>query len=551
MKEMPSEKKQSRLSLLTSDGQLLTLEEQDEIDRAIVQEGIEYKNIESVKKSLQIDSANKRKAWIAIAVMFLILIGFVVVGSIVYTDHAKKLEEAARLAYNNTKPPAKLEFEQQMSLNRMMSHLQQLQNIATAHNGSRSHKYGFNASLEYVRKTLAKEAFSLEQTVQTFDIKMFEHRRPSTLEEKNGNAVTQYQPGRDFIDMGGFTGNLSIVGSVKMVDNFGCKTYDYPPFSAFIRKDFALVKRGECTFSEKIEAAYATGAAAILIYNDGVGDRSGPFRGQFGTNVPIPVFSLSYVIGSLLIYKVNATRFNDISLNLTVDTTEYTIGAFNLCAETTDSELEDTILVGSHLDSVDAGPGINDNGSGTATTLELAIQASLHLRESKHKMRFCWWGGEELGLLGSTHYVSHLDAEEKALIKANLNLDMVASPNKFYGVYNGSMAHETIRNASQRITNLFFAYFKSQNIYAETTDFDGRSDYGPFIANDTLIAAGGLFTGAEQLKSETQRLRVGGLTNAAFDPCYHQACDSIHNIDKDALLNNAKAAAYVLKKLIQ
>lgn len=82
------------------------------------------------------------------------------------------------------------------------------------------------------------------------------------------------------------------------------------------------------------------------------------------------------------------------------------------------------------------------------------------------------------------------------------------------------------------------------------TEFDGRSDYGPFIANDTLIAAGGLFTGAEQLKTDQERINYGGLTNAAYDPCYHQSCDTIHNIDSVALTNNAMASAHVLQKMM-
>lgn len=545
------DKKQSRLSLLKSDGQILTQQEQDEVDRALVEEGIEYKDVETVKKSLQIDAKTRRKSWIAVGIATLILVIFVFIGVVIYIDHLNKLKAVALEEAKKNEKKKTVDFEFRMELPRLMKHLEKLNQIALAHNNSRSHKYGFNASLEYVKSTLSIEAPSLEQTLQPFPIKMFEHRTPSTLSEIDSGRTTELQQNRDFIDMGGFTGKLSLVGSIKMVSGLGCKLSDYPSFSSSLRQDFALIKRGECSFAEKIDLAYKTGAAAVLIYNDGVGDRSGPFRGQFGTNVPVPVFSLSFVLGSLFVYKINNSMTNEVSLNMSVNTIEYTMEAFNLCAETIDSELDDTILVGSHLDSVDAGPGINDNGSGSATTLELAIQSAIHLKESKKKMKFCWWGGEELGLLGSTYYVSRLDSEEKALIKANVNLDMVASPNKFYGIYNGSMAHASIKNASQHITDLFTSFFKSRKIYYEMTEFDGRSDYGPFIANDTLIPAGGLFTGAEQLKSETQQIKVGGLTNAAFDPCYHQACDTIHNIDKEALINNAMASAFVLKKLIQ
>jgi Zn-dependent M28 family amino/carboxypeptidase len=221
---------------------------------------------------------------------------------------------------------------------------------------------------------------------------------------------------------------------------------------------------------------------------------------------------------------------------------------------------QQVILLGSHLDSVEAGPGINDNGSGTAANLEIAIQFSKYFGDNKQGLannyRFCWWGAEEMGLLGSTYYVSQLTSRDKRVISANLNLDMIGSPNKFYGIYNGSMADEPIRKQSEYIASLFADYMVSAGGGAgaaplpyDLIPFDGRSDYGPFIANGTHIAAGGLFTGAEALKSEEDRKRYGGLTNAAFDPCYHQACDTLDNVDMDALLVMSKASAYVTEKL--
>lgn len=540
--EMKSEiKGEAKLGLLTSDGALIEDQKMTMSGTPSLEfENNKYKDLKTLKESMRISKATQRKSWIVlgISVCVMLIIG-VIAFVLVFKPKGVSTPKEEDIKQKS------IFLENFVSTDRLMNHLENFQKIALAHGNSRSHKFGFNASLDYVKKTLAKEAPSLAQTIQFFPIKMFESRTPPLLQEIENNIVTNIVLNRDFVDMGGYTGSIQINGRLNVVSNFGCALNDYPSFSK--NTTFALVKRGQCTFAEKIDAASKSGALAILIYNDGVGDRVAPFRGNFGTNVEIPVFSLSFVFGSLLVYKSNA----NVTLKLGVNSTEYTIEAANLCAETTDSESEKTILIGSHLDSVDAGPGINDNGSGSATNLELAIQTANRFKSQQNRVRFCWWGGEELGLLGSTYYVSQLEDEEKEAIHANINLDMVASPNKFYGIYNGTMAHPMIRNVSEQITSLFIAFFKSKKLPYSMTEFDGRSDYGPFIANETLIAAGGLFTGAEQLKTDQERMNYGGLTNAAYDPCYHQVCDTIHNIDRVALTNNAMASAYVLQKMMQ
>merc|ERR1712083_493687 len=129
----------------------------------------------------------------------------------------------------------------------------------------------------------------------------------------------------------------------------------------------------------------------------------------------------------------------------------------------------------------------------------------------------------------------------------NLNFDMIASPNYFYGLYWGSSAIDPlIRNGSTRIQNVFEEYFDMRNVIYELTEFTGRSDYGPFL--DYGIPAGGLFTGAEVIKTWEQRDKFGGMADLAYDPCYHQACDTVANINWEALNVMAKTAAYVTEK---
>jgi len=234
---------------------------------------------------------------------------------------------------------------------------------------------------------------------------------------------------------------------------------------------------------------------------------------------------------------------------LTVNSKAYNSTTINVCADTPWGNASNVIVVGSHLDSVPAGPGINDNGSGSSTNLELAIQLMQLGLELANKVRFCWWAAEEMGLLGSTYYVSSLTPEELANIALNLNFDMVASPNYQIGIYNASGAAASIRTASTTIQNLFINAFQTRDMNYVLVEFTGRSDYGPFIGADPPIPAGGLFTGAEQIKSMQERTLFGGLANAAYDPCYHQACDDIYNLNDDAFLFNAQAAAEVLQTL--
>ena len=131
-----------------------------------------------------------------------------------------------------------------------------------------------------------------------------------------------------------------------------------------------------------------------------------------------------------------------------------------------------------------------------------------------------WYGAGELGLLGSTSYVEGLSQAEKDDILAMLNFDMIGSPNFARYVYDGDgTAGPEGPTGSGYIEDVFVDYFASQGLFNEPTAFDGRSDYGPFIAEG--IPAGGLFTGAEQPKTAAQVAQYGGIAGAQLDPCYH------------------------------
>ncbi|MEW1639401.1 M28 family metallopeptidase [Streptomyces sp. NPDC093801] len=211
---------------------------------------------------------------------------------------------------------------------------------------------------------------------------------------------------------------------------------------------------------------------------------------------------------------------------------------YNLIADWPGGDPGSVLMTGSHLDSVTAGPGINDNGSGSAAVLEAALAVSrAQLQPTKH-LRFGWWGAEELGLVGSQYYVNSLPAAEKSKISGYLNFDMIGSPNPGYFVYDDDPT----------IEQTFKTYFAGLNIPTEIeTEGDGRSDHAPF--KNAGIPVGGLFSGADYTKTAAQAQKWGGTSGRAFDACYHSSCDTTANINDTALDRNSDAIAYAIWNL--
>ncbi|MER7542708.1 M20/M25/M40 family metallo-hydrolase [Spirillospora sp. NPDC127506] len=218
---------------------------------------------------------------------------------------------------------------------------------------------------------------------------------------------------------------------------------------------------------------------------------------------------------------------------------------YNLIADWPGGDSNDVLMTGAHLDSVTAGPGVNDNGSGTAAVLETALAVAREGHRPDRHLRFAWWGAEELGLVGSTYYVDNLPPSERSKITGYLNFDMVGSPNAGYFAYDGDGSSGSGGPAgSAEIERVLRSYFSSIGVPVQDTAFDGRSDYRPFIRAG--IPAGGLFTGAEGRKTSQQAQLWGGQAGVAFDRCYHSSCDTTSNIDDTALDRNADAIAHAV-----
>ncbi|MCM2578385.1 M28 family metallopeptidase [Streptomyces meridianus] len=215
-------------------------------------------------------------------------------------------------------------------------------------------------------------------------------------------------------------------------------------------------------------------------------------------------------------------------------TTSGTTG-YNLIADRPGGDPDHTVMAGSHLDSVTAGPGINDNGSGSAAVLETALAVARTGYQPTRHLRFAWWGAEELGMIGSDHYVDNLASADRSKIDAYLNFDMIGSPNPGYFVYDDDPG----------IEDVFQDFYAAKGIPTEAeTEGDGRSDHAPF--KNAGIPVGGLFTGAERTKTTTQAQKWGGTAGQSFDPCYHRSCDTTANIDDTALDTNTDALAHTV-----
>ena len=190
------------------------------------------------------------------------------------------------------------------------------------------------------------------------------------------------------------------------------------------------------------------------------------------------------------------------------------------------------VFAGAHLDSVPAGPGVNDDGSGTAFQLELAEQLARPGTPPRNKIRFLWFGGEEDGLVGSQYYAAHLSDEEVARTDVMIDTDMIASPNFARLVYDGD--HDETEAGtpgppgSGVIERVFEQYWAQQGLASENIPFDGRSDYVGFVNRG--IPSGGVFAGAEAPKTAEQVELYGGVEGEQLDPCYHEACDSYDTI---------------------
>ena len=422
---------------------------------------------------------------------------------------------------------------QAMTAEGVLEHERELQAIADRNGGTRvSGSNGYDESADYAEQVFRDAGLEVTRQDFTFNTfittspTVFRQVAPAPTRDLAANIMSYSGSGTTPSALATLP-NLTPTGSLAL----GCLPTDFGPANA---GTIVLVSRGACTFAAKATNAAAAGAAGVVIYNNAAGELNGTLGATFTGD--FSVIGITQALGQELVGLVPS----GLRLQLATATFRGEATTSNVIAQTPGGNPDNVVMIGGHLDSVNAGPGINDNGSGAGSVLELAqVMAKT---KTANAVRFAVWGAEESGLIGATRYVASLSQAEKDKLAMYLNFDMVASPNFVRFVYDGddSVGDGNVGPAgSAQIEQAFTSYFASQGLASDPTDFSGRSDYGPFIAAG--IPSGGLFTGAEGVKTPAQARIYGGVAGAAYDPCYHQACDALR---QDFTGDPAKAALY-------
>lgn len=434
-------------------------------------------------------------------------------------------------------------LQRAVTIEGIREHLEAFQSIAEANNGTRaSGTSGYDESARYVAERLRDAGYDV--SLQEFVFPGWRENSPPTLLLKPPrHRLTE---GDEFVTMM-FSPAGSAEGPVVPVDldldesapTSGCESTDFAGFSGGI----ALMIRSNCFFRDQAANAEAAGALAALIMPTKAEAEEGVLRGTLTSEATgeLPVMGISYSVGRRLLQAASAGRL----LRLEVDASTEDRTSSNVLAEMPAPADSKVVMIGGHVDSVPFGPGINDNGSGTAAILEIAEE--LARLDPESDVRFAFWGAEEFGLLGSIHYVQNLTEEELRAIDAYLNFDMLGSSNFVRFVYDGRRAGATHSAGSVAIQRIFESHFEAEDLPTELVPLEDRSDHALFAASG--IDVGGLFSGADEVKTAAEQRTFGGRAGEPHDPCYHLPCDTINKVNFEILDQMADAAAHALVTL--
>jgi Peptidase family M28/PA domain len=384
----------------------------------------------------------------------------------------------------------------------LLEHLRALQDIADHHGHTRAAGTGgYGASTDYVVARLREAGWRVRLQPVRFPF----FRECSAHLEADGRSLRSERDFRVLTHSGAGRASGPVRGA-----GLGCNREDYDGTG---RGGVALVRRGECFFRDKALNAQRSGVRGVLLVDPAArGEPISATLGGPGVHIPVVVLGAEAA-------RVTRPRTQ---VRLAVDAVSERRVTHNVIAETGAGLGDRVVMAGAHLDSVPAGPGINDNGSSVATLLEAA--EALGPRPPGARVRLAFWAGEELGLYGSRRYVRSLSARERGRIAAYVNLDMVGSPNAVREVYDGAPPIERALRRALR------PRVRSERLGAS-------SDHAPF--RRAGIPVGGLYTGSAER----------GPGGRPRDPCYHRRCDTIDNVDRRVMLEMARAAAQALRAL--
>jgi Zn-dependent M28 family amino/carboxypeptidase len=404
-------------------------------------------------------------------------------------------------------------------------HLAALQRIATEHDGVRTAGTpGYTASVDYVVGQLRSFGYSVTTPVANMSI--YRELPGSVVEVAGGPS---FAAGDDFRAMI-YSASADLTATVDEVtgEHGGCEASDFDEFEPGA---IALAPGGGCFRRQVVMNAQAAGAVAVISPNPSweEGQALRPTL-LFPDGIEIPAIAAIGAMGDAL--EDAATAGEDVHIQVTTEIEPTFV--HSVVAETP-GDPSRVAMLGAHLDSVHDGPGINDDGSGVAALLEIARSVAGGVDGGR--IRFAFWAGEEYGLYGSRAYVTELSPEELSALAGYLNMDMLGSLNAVPFVYADSQAAA----GSEQITDFLASTLDAAGTGAEQMDLGGSSDH--FAFEEAGVPTGGIFSGANELKTDAQASEFGGQANEPNDACYHLACDTPENVDSEQVATFADAAA--------
>ena len=484
---------------------------------------------------------------------------------------ASAISSSACDSRNNDSPSKLVECIQTGDL---WSEMQDLQAIADANPGPDGHpsrnagEPGYKASADYVANAMRAAGYNV--TIQPYTIDYFAYQGVPQFVDTSTNhsyqPVTDWNPGAS---NGTATAQVQPVGGIvdpptpTSSSSSGCSPAD---FSGFTAGNIALIQRGTCTFGTKVINATNAGAVGVIVFNEGNPGRTDNFSGSMVDSqgnsfvASVPVAFTSWATGHDL-----ATRTPAPTVTLNVQTiVDHNRPDYNVIAESKDGDPNRVVVVDAHLDAI-YGAGMLDNGSGSISILDIAQK--MRKVHPRNKLRFIWFGGEELGLLGSSYYVNNLSPDELGKIGYDLDADVTASPNYSIGVLDPAGPDLFGRTSSTDFPPQVYAPSQaSRDILANYFSSIGKNHttFSPvgtdaFSFNEAGIPAGGILTGQDCCKTQQEVDLFGGTVGnyegniPSFDGgCVDNPfrwCDNLSNNDPQVMTFMTKAFADLVERM--
>ncbi|WP_218162599.1 M28 family peptidase [Amycolatopsis regifaucium] len=401
-------------------------------------------------------------------------------------------------------------------------HLKMISEATHAHGGNRvSGSPGYDAAAEYVTKTLTDAGYRVQRQEFTFP----DYEVVAETGTETAPVSRELHPLLAYFSVSTPETGVSAALAEPAGRATGCAPEDYA--GGDVTGKIVLVDAGGCATSLKQVTAADAGAIAMVM-NVNYGNPTMNIRHRVvpPETARIPTATLTRAEAEKL--RADADQ-GEVTLHLDLRTKPVTTKGYNLIADTPSGTGTHTVVVGSHLDSVDTTPGSNDNAAAAAMQLEIARQLAHHDGKVANRVRFAWWDAEEKGLVGSRYYVDQLSPRQRGETGLYLNLEMIGSPNFARQVYNGRTPGGPAPAGSEQITKTINDYFAGRNLPTVGLELDDRSDHSPFIKAG--IPAGGVNAGAEALKPAEWVPLFGGIAGEMLDHCYHQPCDTLDNVN--------------------